>query len=1376
VLEDKNMKNKMKLLAMSFLLISIGAQAQTIDPPYSAGTGIWIQQVGTLYPSNPTSATLYYTLYQTNDRVKSVDYYYDGNGYLQLSNKVTICRTPDGLVGADGIVHHPDNDLLIAAQGSKIHKVNKSVGPGNNCLVKTVTGNNYTGNYHLMMDPTNEVVWGAGIPGTLSSYKTVIDPANSSLRDGKQVQLKQKVRNDRFDPNRLSTIIWDEDGTAFYTYSDYFGGGCEASVGGVQGVGPCSAEQQKKSRSKAHFGMFSDTIPQGAKGSAIDIIQTSILIDSLEGAHGGTYDTYSKTIFVFGGSKIVQIDPRTRKVVASIDLRQYFFIESLDKLTKPRTQEGTYSYVGWRLDQGTVDGLGHLFVASNTGHLIFIDYTSNPNKYINDNIHIHMQWLDNYLDDVAPLSGVGSSRHNASTGTDEEYSSSSRNYSSSSHALIESSSSVITSSSSGGGTGSSSSGGGTGTSSSGGGTGSSSSGGGTGTSSSDGGTGTSSSDGGTGTSSSDGGTGTSSSDGGTGTSSSDGGTGNSSSDGGTGSSSSGGGTGSSSSGGAGTGDDLSSSSSSGTGSGSGDDINFSSSSSKQYVGFDDFDIDDDDDPLPYPSDDKREKGDTLVIGGSVLNPVDAEPGTPGTITIGGNVYDTTLPGSSLDGFGGNTGSEKEAVNVGQVIEVTLSGDKLLDYLNISSGDPIIITGVGGIQIIDPNNPNDPSTKKTIISSGNDVKILITSDSVVMGGQIYVQNELGETVIFDGFNFLDPIPDALVGFIKDTEGDGKLDMVEVVLNDPLPSKMTVTAMAIVVNGDTLNVTSVPNLNKDRITVDVTSLNFPDKFPEDAYVIVTYTDTETNTSYKRNASLVEVGGHVIKQANAIRNASGQDSLFIEFNIDLLPADVSQADFIIMLNKNGFDLDQVSSVSMPTKNLIIITGDSLGLRGADRDSISLYPSVSFTNLPYMTSDEYSRQIVVKVTDRLPTASYVEYYDTDEDGILDQIVTVFPDSISEEDKNKLYMSFPWYSFRGMLIQLQAQPASLEIDPKDPKRVIWNVQSDIKLATGLTSISDEMPQATIYTYYDVMGYTFVAENTSPIRDKMAPVITAANLRYGDGVDTLIVSFSEIVNSSKLSGKDYFSYIHGQDTINLVPSRIEWSNDGSSARLVLNTGFNTILPGDSLMMISGKDGSIKDNAGNIAGEIPSPVVITGFLNQLVHSVKMGSLNSEDETLRELSSVSLSYLPSSTRKEDLEEKGVLGHLVELGQRFVPQLIDAAQVDPNGEVNPSILDSLDPAKVMLSFSVRYFDHVGQYVNDTVISVACNSPKFGGNCLNTDQKLFVNWNFKDRSGRFVGAGVYLVQFKLVVRYENKRIEEELIDKWGVRRSKKGTVPLNE
>jgi hypothetical protein len=56
-----------------------------------------------------------------------------------------------------------------------------------------------------------------------------------------------------------------------------------------------------------------------------------------------------------------------------------------------------------------------------------------------------------------------------------------------------------------------------------------------------------------------------------------------------------------------------------------------------------------------------------------------------------------------------------------------------------------------------------------------------------------------------------------------------------------------------------------------------------------------------------------------------------------------------------------------------------------------------------------------------------------------------------------------------------------------------------------------------------------------------------------------------------------------------------------------------------------------------------------------------------------------------------------------------------------------------------------------------------------LTTDKKVFVNWNYKDHTGRLVGAGVYIVQFKLVVRYKQKKIQEEMRDKWGVRRKKK-------
>ena len=92
------------------------------------------------------------------------------------------------------------------------------------------------------------------------------------------------------------------------------------------------------------------------------------------------------------------------------------------------------------------------------------------------------------------------------------------------------------------------------------------------------------------------------------------------------------------------------------------------------------------------------------------------------------------------------------------------------------------------------------------------------------------------------------------------------------------------------------------------------------------------------------------------------------------------------------------------------------------------------------------------------------------------------------------------------------------------------------------------------------------------------------------------------------------------------------------------------------------------------------------------------------------------------------------------------------------------------MFVNFSVSYFDNQGQYVTDTTFNIPCNSPAFGTNqnCLTTDKKVFVNWNYKDHTGRLVGAGVYIVQFKLVVRYKQKKIQEEMRDKWGVRRKK--------
>ena len=1441
------MKKTVKFISAMLMAMAASAFAQSsasiaVNPPQNPATGIWIQQVGDIVPHASTKATLYYTKFRQSDRVKSVSYQYNGNGYLLINTpeKETLCTTGKGVQGADGIAHHPDGDLLVAGQEKgKIYKVSKT--DKNACLVKSAGP--YTavnGFWHLMMEPQGKILWAAGIPGPLYRFSTDTASRQPSyfaeqgyhvtispdMNDAKTKNYIDKyISKDKRD--QIATIIWDGDNQAYFTYSDYKGGGCEGYNNELHDFVACDENARASARKGVYFGYISDTVKTyvskkdtatlGGKAgdSVITELKTRVLLESLEGAHGGTYDPYSNTIFVFGGARIVQIRPGrdgngkpTAEVVATIDMRDYFFVEDFAHMPKSykkengdtvtiRTNDG--GWIGWRLDQGTVDGRGHLFVASNTGHLVFVDYAANPNKLINDNMLIHVQWIDNYLDDLAPLAGAGVVRQGAQTGEDEELSSSSRSSSSmveyhESSSSAKSSSSKNNGSSSSGNVGSSGSNGDNpGSSGSNGGS-SGSNGDNPGSSGSNGGSsgsngdnpGSSGSNVGSSGSNGDnpgssGSNGGSSGSNGENPGSSGSNVGSSGSNGGNSSSSgsNGGGnhSGSSSSKGSGSGDDITDKSSSSRFSGSGDDIADRYSSSYFYYGGEDFDVDEEDVGLDaYPTTERFEMGDSIVSK-TVVMKYTADTTNPKAVVINGNHYLLTSnpDGEPLD-LRFNSGLD--SAKVGEVIAITLDKEKVKKYFD--SPDSITVLSQTGVQIIDPRTGE--KSKQVTMNADGSVTIFVTADEVVEGGSIKVFGG-NEMVIIDNINFYDPIPDTRVGYIKDTDGDMDLDYVEILLKDTLSSTYFLDDVKIVIGKDTLDCVN-PDIRGDRIIVSVEELALPgvSKFPKDAKALIVYGDhTREGVTYLRETSLIEVGSNVIKEAYAIRDAKGLDSLFLKFNIDLMPVDVSTPDLLVMLKQESkrYGLD-VQKVYMPAKDIVILVGKSFNLKGNDRDSVSLYPNVSFESLQYITSDEYEREIKVKVVDRLPSAKNVEYWDTDGDGVLDQIVTVFNKKLTAADIDKsLYMSFPWYSSRGLLIQLQAQPSNLRIDPKDSTRIIWDVISTTTLAKGVTSISEKLPEANVYTYYSIFGETFVNEESAPLVDKLSPMVASATLSYGKKADTLLVVFTEPVVSKGLRGNDYFSYIHGKDTIDLVPTRIDWSADGLSAKLVFSGSQGTILPGDSLMIHHGAKDAIKDNYGNIAGENPQSVIIGGLLNHLVESVKMGSFDANDDrvgdedsnktyTLQTVSSVNLRYVPGTTTKEDMEKEGALGQLVQLGERFVPQLLDAAQVSADGSFDPTVLDSIKPEDVYISFIVHYFDHLGQYVNDTVITVPCESPKFGGNCLETDKKVFVNWNFKDHKGRFVGTGIYNVQFKMIVRYENKKIQEEIKDKWGVRRKK--------
>ena len=100
-------------------------------------------------------------------------------------------------------------------------------------------------------------------------------------------------------------------------------------------------------------------------------------------AHGLTFDPLTNDIIFSSGNMIDQFDPTSGTVVSSVAV----------------SISG-----GEQFDQSAVDGHGHLFLASNDGNLVGIDYASTGKIGSGT---VAEKFLAGSLDDIAPLSGIG---------------------------------------------------------------------------------------------------------------------------------------------------------------------------------------------------------------------------------------------------------------------------------------------------------------------------------------------------------------------------------------------------------------------------------------------------------------------------------------------------------------------------------------------------------------------------------------------------------------------------------------------------------------------------------------------------------------------------------------------------------------------------------------------------------------------------------------------------------------------------------------------------------------------------------------------------------------------------------------------------------
>jgi hypothetical protein len=112
---------------------------------------------------------------------------------------------------------------------------------------------------------------------------------------------------------------------------------------------------------------------------------TTRLFADVPWAHGAAYDCYTEDIMVFANDRIAQFDPVSEQIVGQLSLA---------------------SLGSWiNMDQGASDGLGHIYVASNTGYLVFVDLSISRSIAAPD--FVDAPFLDTFLDDVAPDCGLG---------------------------------------------------------------------------------------------------------------------------------------------------------------------------------------------------------------------------------------------------------------------------------------------------------------------------------------------------------------------------------------------------------------------------------------------------------------------------------------------------------------------------------------------------------------------------------------------------------------------------------------------------------------------------------------------------------------------------------------------------------------------------------------------------------------------------------------------------------------------------------------------------------------------------------------------------------------------------------------------------------
>jgi|GEM_PF-932852 len=355
-------------------------------------------------------------------------------------------------------------------------------------------------------------------------------------------------------------------------------------------------------------------------------------------------------------------------------------------------------------------------------------------------------------------------------------------------------------------------------------------------------------------------------------------------------------------------------------------------------------------------------------------------------------------------------------------------------------------------------------------------------------------------------------------------------------------------------------------------------------------------------------------------------------------------------------------------------------------------------------------------------PQAISAGVYDVNGDGIGDSLAVAYDSNMRVTTPKSIAFAWPQSGAAQSLANTQIIPL-LDVTGKN-----LGLGGLAFSATPLTS-----GNGTLTTTFFARGKD--SSLTTPLSDKIAPIILKAEARQGVTGDTLLITFSEPINAVGMQApnSNLFEYaINPTDTtVSLPPTHIGWTDGSTVAVLTYAAGVLSPQPGQKVRIAINPAG-IVDAAGNTVGPVSRYRIISGVKRVDLKTITLKEGPAGTELYQE-PSIKLIRVDLAETVESVSNKtGRLGHLIKI------DLGDFAVSDD--------FNAVDPKDVRLKWSVAYFDNTGSFVTKAGGELKCTDELFHGDCTLTANRgnIFIGWNFTTQQGGMVGTGAYISRLK--------------------------------